>query len=48
MKQIHYLASAKDDLRNGFYFYESQKSGLGTFFLDSIFSNIDSLQPNNF
>ena len=48
MKQIHYLASAKDDLRNGFYFYESQKSGLGTFFLDSIFSDIDSLQifPN--
>jgi len=32
MKQIHYLASAKDDLRNGFHFYESQKLGLGTFF----------------
>ena len=37
-------ASALDDLREGFHFYEKQEPGLGTYFLDSLFSDIDSLQ----
>jgi hypothetical protein len=36
--------SALDDLRQGFHFYERQESGLGAYFLDSLFSDIDSLQ----
>ena len=36
--------SALGDLRQGFYFYERQESGLGAYFLDSLFSDIDSLQ----
>ena len=35
--------SAKNDLIRGFWFYESQSNGLGDYFLDSIFSEIDSL-----
>jgi len=35
--------SASQDLLNGFYFYECQDKGLGVYFLDSLFSDIDSL-----
>jgi len=38
------LKSAKQDLKEGFYFYESQQAGLGTYFLETLFSDIDSLQ----
>lgn len=31
------------DLKSGFHFYEAQALGVGTFFLDSLFSDIDSL-----
>ena len=36
--------SALGDLRQGFHFYEGQEAGLGAYFLDSLFSDIDSLQ----
>lgn len=37
------LPSARDDLRDGFYFYEKQQTGLGAYFLDSVSADIDSL-----
>ena len=36
--------SALRDLRDGFHFYERIETGLGSYFLDSLFSDIDSLQ----
>ncbi len=41
--KIKILDEAQADLREGAQFYERQNSGLGTYFLDSLFSNIDSL-----
>lgn len=41
--KIVILPSARDDLANGFRFYENQAEGLGTYFLESFFSDIDSL-----
>lgn len=41
--KIKILASASQDLIDGFWFYEKQAKGLGTYFLDSLFSDIDSL-----
>ena len=41
--RIEILAPAEDDLEEGFRFYEKQSSGLGAFFLDSLYSDIDSL-----
>ena len=32
------------DLKVGFRFYEKSETGLGSYFLDSLFSDIDSLQ----
>jgi len=40
---ISILSSAKGDLVNGYYFYEAQAQGLGAYFRDSLFSDIDSL-----
>jgi plasmid stabilization system protein ParE len=40
---IKILPSAMDDLRRGYLFYESQEVGLGDYFQDSLFSDIDSL-----
>ena len=40
---VRILQPAKRDLINGFLFYEKQAAGLGDYFLDSIFSDIDSL-----
>jgi hypothetical protein len=37
------LPSAKEDLAQGFAFFEDQQAGLGTYFLESLFSDIDSL-----
>lgn len=36
--------SALADLSRGFHFYELQETGLGTYFLDSLYSDIDSLR----
>ncbi len=35
---------ARQDLIAGFHFYEKQEPGLGSYFLDGLFSDIDSLQ----
>ncbi|BBB22399.1 conserved hypothetical protein [Abyssogena phaseoliformis symbiont OG214] len=40
---IKILPIANDDLLNGYQFYEQQKKGLGSYFLDSLFSDVDSL-----
>jgi len=42
--KIRVLPSAKADLRKGLRFYEQQEAGLGAYFLDSLSSDIDSLQ----
>ena len=42
--KIKILEEAEQDLIDGFSFYEAQESGLGEYFLDSLFSDIDSLQ----
>ena len=41
--RIEVLDDAKDDLADGFHFYEEQAAGLGSYFLDSLFADIDSL-----
>ncbi|MEP1744155.1 MAG: type II toxin-antitoxin system RelE/ParE family toxin [Kangiellaceae bacterium] len=41
--KIEILNSAKKDLSDGAKFYESSERGLGSYFLDSLFSEIDSL-----
>ncbi len=42
--RIKILSSAVEDLHTGRLFYESQGAGLGAYFLDSLFSDIDSLK----
>ena len=41
--KVEILPSARDDLAEGFAFYERQQPGLGAYFLDSVFADIDSL-----
>jgi len=41
--RIRILGSALEDLDRGRRFYERQGEGLGDYFLDSLFSEIDSL-----
>jgi hypothetical protein len=42
--KIQILKAARNDLLDGFDFYEAQQQGLGTYFLDALFADIDSLQ----
>ena len=42
--KIVILPSASADLEDGFHFYENQDAGLGSYFLESLFSDVDSLQ----
>jgi hypothetical protein len=42
--KINILKSAKQDLLVGYSFYEMQNAGLGDYFLDSIYSDIESLK----
>ncbi len=42
--KIKYLSSAKRDLKDGFYFYEQCDKGLGIYFLETLYSDIDSLK----
>lgn len=42
--KIRILKSAKNDLKEGFYFYESQQIGLGAYFLETLSSDIESLK----
>ena len=44
MKSIKILESARADLVDGFRFYEHQAAGIGRYFLDSLYSDIESLQ----
>ncbi len=44
--KIKILASASQDLIDGYWFYEKQSEGLGAYFLDALFSEIDSLVVN--
>jgi len=41
--KITILPSASRDIIDGFNFYENQQTGLGSYFVDSLFSDIDSL-----
>lgn len=42
--RVEILSEAEQDLLDGFSFYEAQEEGLGAYFLDSLFSDIDSVQ----
>ena len=42
--KIKILDSASQDLIEGYWFYERQQGSLGSYFLDTLFSDIDSLQ----
>ncbi len=42
--KIKILDEAENDIANGIIFYEKQSPGLGNYFLDSIFSDIESLR----
>ncbi len=42
--RVEILDEARQDLVDGYRFYESQVVGLGEYFLDSLSSDIDSLQ----
>ena len=42
--KVQILEAAQGDLADGYRFYEKQSDGLGDYFLDSLFSDIDSLQ----
>ena len=42
--KIRILEQAYQDLIDGYCFYEKQEDGLGTYFLDSLFADIDSLR----
>jgi hypothetical protein len=41
--RVRVLGEAKQDLVDGYRFYESQEEGLGEYFLESLLSDIDSL-----
>lgn len=41
--RIEILDEAQQDLIEGFRFYEKQEFGVGSYFLDCLFSDIDSL-----
>jgi hypothetical protein len=42
--KIEILDLAELDILEGFRFYEAQETGLGSYFLNSIYSDIESLQ----
>jgi len=42
--KVRILADAQEDLTSGYRFYEAQSPGLGDYFINSLFSDIDSLQ----
>ena len=41
--KIYILDQAEDDLVDGYNFYENQEQGVGAYFLDSLYSDIESL-----
>ena len=42
--KIQILDEAEQDLMEGYRFYERQSDGLGEYFLNALFADIDSLQ----
>ncbi len=40
---IKILSSASQDFIGGYHFYERQAKGVGSYFIDSLYSDIDSL-----
>jgi hypothetical protein len=40
---IRILNAAQQDLVNGYRFYEAQTKGLGSYFIDSLYADIDFL-----
>jgi plasmid stabilization system protein ParE len=41
--RVRILDAAEKDLEEGYRFFERQSPGLGSYFLDSVYSDIDSL-----
>ena len=41
--RVRILSTSEEDLEEGYRFYESQSPGLGSYFLGSLYSDIDSL-----
>ena len=41
--QVRITEPAEIDLEQGYLFYEQQQTGLGTYFLDALYTDIDSL-----
>lgn len=44
MRRIRILADARQDLVFGYWFYEQQAAGIGRYFLDTLYSDIESLR----
>ena len=42
--KVRILDEAEQDLIDGFRFYETQLPGLGVYFLDTLFCDLDSLR----
>ena len=42
--RIEILERAEDDLFEGYLFYEEQHAGLGEYFLESLYSDLESLR----
>ncbi len=42
--RVEIARSAETDLLQGFAFYERQQAGVGDYFLDSLFADIDALR----
>jgi len=41
--KIEILDQAREDLIEGFHFYEEQQAGLGSYFLSNLYADIESL-----
>ena len=41
--QVRIARSAETDLLEGYVFYETQQAGIGEYFIDSLFADIDAL-----
>ena len=42
--KIKILESAKEDLKEGYYFYELKERGIGNYFLEALSADIESLR----
>ncbi len=40
--QVRITDPAETDLEQGYLFYEQQQAGLGTYFLDALYTDVDS------